>query len=205
LAGHLRRSFFRGVASSGPITRTRRGRGAAAAGPDRRDGNLDCRLCSAPLPRDAARMSCCIDNIATLWYIVRSFTDWRSDICTRDCRWLVLAGLDRVAARRKHYRLGPSLYFACISRRARARSRVSREKKMKLDCFGTTWPKSAGAPGFSSLIAGFCGGSRGEPTEQARGGPRFGSALRGGGRDGAISARNTRRHREERRMIGAAG
>ena len=44
-----------------------------------------------------------------------------------------------------------------------------------------------------------------ETVEEARGGPRFGKALRGGGRGGAITARDTRRHREERRMIGATG
>ena len=44
-----------------------------------------------------------------------------------------------------------------------------------------------------------------EPIEQARGGPRLCKALGGGGRGGAISAPDTRRDREERRMIGAAG
>ena len=48
-------------------------------------------------------------------------------------------------------------------------------------------------------------GSGYEPIEQACGGPRFGKAFGGGARGDTIATRDTRRDREERRMIRAAG
>src|SRR5947209_7473968 len=92
------------------------------------------------------------------------------------------------------------LYFVSICKQG-APALAYRAKQCR---FGRAQQKSVGGPGVCRypdhrllLRFGY------EAIEQARGGPRFGKALRRGGRGGSIATEDTRRHREERRMIGA--